>query len=308
MRPINTTASRFLALSLFAVFSATLLFFLTPTPSAALGIWDGRYPVSCNVPSTGDDPSNPQNQTVPCTLCDGLKITVNAVDLLTQAALAIAGAMVAYGGFRLMTSGGSDSIYKEGKQIIVGALIGLGITLFSWVIVNTLLSLLSNGSISLTNPITCTPPPASFVPAVGSSALRPATNQPATGSGYRYSPASIGTQVADASQALSSLLSCMQSKLPDAAKRITSISDSQTIRKCIDTYSRPPCAHAQYSCHYGGTKCRGQYKSFGVDFGEEQYSGDIGSAARACNPRAFVYVEGDHVHVSVGMSEGCGCN
>jgi hypothetical protein len=100
----------------------------------------------------------------------------------------------------------------------------------------------------------------------------------------------------------------MQSKLPDAAKRITSISDSQTIQKCIDTYSRPPCAHAQYSCHYGGTKCRSQYKSYGVDFGEEQYSGDIGSAAKACNSRAFVYVEGDHVHVSVGMAEGCGCN
>ncbi|OGI34426.1 MAG: hypothetical protein A2259_05260 [Candidatus Moranbacteria bacterium RIFOXYA2_FULL_43_15] len=118
-----------------------------------------------------------------------------------------------------------------------------------------------------------------------------------TPDGYTYDPG-IEQQMSDASNELKQMLTCMQPKLPTEAKRISSISDSAGMARCATSWNRPPCAHAQNSCHYGGASCKG--KSYAADFANEQYQSQISSAASQCNGR--VNAEGNHIHVSVQTS------
>jgi hypothetical protein len=265
-------------------------------------VWDGRYPVDCNV------------STDPCTLCEALQVAVNVIDFLTTIAGTIAIAMVVVGGFRLLTSAGSEKAYGEGKRIVTFAIVGLLIVLFSWVIVNTVLSLLSGGTLNLSNPVTCVDAPDPYTPELGARPLAVATGELPTPGGYTYD-SGIQAQLSAASAPLSALLSCMQSRLPAGAKRISSISDSNggvscyqnhpTWGQCTGATRTNCCFHKKGSCHYGGSSCLGS--SYAADFGNEQYGGDIRAAALACNSGAYVLQEGDHVHVSVGMASGCNC-
>jgi hypothetical protein len=115
----------------------------------------------------------------------------------------------------------------------------------------------------------------------------------------------IDKQCSDASPELTALLACIKQKEPSAV--ISSISDSQGYTNCINNYKRPPCAHAQYSCHYGGKSCRGK-GSYGVDFTTRNLSANkLKAAGRACNAD-FALDEGNHVHMSMGKRANCGCN
>ena len=135
-----------LSLPAFA-FSLTVLSVLVVVSAApanaGTGIWDGRYPVTCNRPTEF------------CTFCDALKVTANIIDFLTKLALTISGAMIAYGGIRFIFSSGSSSGVSAAKSALVAAAIGLLITLLSWVIVNSILTLLAGSDYSLTNPVQC---------------------------------------------------------------------------------------------------------------------------------------------------------
>ena len=44
---------------------------------------------------------------------------------------------VAYGGFVIMTAGGSEEKVKKGKQVITAAVIGIAIAFGSWLIIFT---------------------------------------------------------------------------------------------------------------------------------------------------------------------------
>jgi len=108
-------------------------------PAAALArsltnpIWDGRYPVSCNIGGT------------PCTFCDLLKVGANIVDALTLLVIPIGAAVIVYGGFRIMTAGSSPTGLSAGQNAMKMAGIGIAISLSGWLIVNTVFSLLSGG-------------------------------------------------------------------------------------------------------------------------------------------------------------------
>lgn len=101
--------------------------------SLANPIWDGRYPLTCNI------------GTVPCTFCDFLKAGANVVDALTKLVIPIAAAIIIYGGFRIMTAGSSSAHVEAGRDAIKWAAIGIATTLAGWLIVNTVFSLLSGG-------------------------------------------------------------------------------------------------------------------------------------------------------------------
>jgi hypothetical protein len=132
--------------SRFAMFAVLLLGLAYAAPSqAALGIWTGRYSVTCNVSGSA-----------PCTACDALMLIANSIDFLTALSLTISGVMIAYGGVRFMLSSGSSSSVSAAKQAIIAAVIGIAITLAAWVIVNSVLTLLGGEDYSLTNPIQCT--------------------------------------------------------------------------------------------------------------------------------------------------------
>ncbi len=118
----------------------------------------------------------------------------------------------------------------------------------------------------------------------------------------------IEAQVAHASPELRDFLNCMVDRVPADVGRISSISDSlivsgsRTFQQC----SGGGCAHTSGSCHYGGASCVGS--SYAVDFGDQENHSFLRDAALACNPEAFVLFEGNHSHISIGQSAGCGCN
>ncbi|MEK7506125.1 MAG: hypothetical protein AAB572_00790 [Patescibacteria group bacterium] len=105
--------------------------------AAIFDIWKGA---SCgaSVPITsGSGPAGP------CSLCDGLQVAINIVNGLTTAAIVIATAMIIYGAVRLMLSGGSEQMFKDAKGTITSAVIGLAIVLGAWLIINTVIHIIS---------------------------------------------------------------------------------------------------------------------------------------------------------------------
>lgn len=213
--------------------------------------------------------------------------------------LAVVG--IAFGGFYYMVGK-----VEQGKEIIYSSLLGLLLLFGAWLILYTInpelaklkcpkLETPSSTSTSSGSPSS----PSSGLP----TSSTPPDNQ------LSFDPG-IQNQLGDASAPLSSLLSCMSQKLPGNVGRISSISDSKIAAGTCSFYSCPinpsDCSHSCNSCHYGGTNCKG--KSYAVDFGDQQNSQILSQAAKECNSGAYVLNEGNHIHVSVGVSSGCGCD
>lgn len=136
--------------------------------------------------------------------------------------------------------------------------------------------------------------------------------------GLLFQTQGVVSQYADASPELLALLTCMRSKLPSNAGQISSISDSAGLATCRDSWSDPVCHHGQTSSHYG---CSGQsQQSLGVDYGDEENTCQIISAAVSCGITDKRHIIGpanngpwgscntqyvpksdhnDHVHISV---------
>ena len=76
----------------------------------------------------------------PCQLKHIFVLLHNIIDLLMfKLGPAFATLMIAYGGFKIMVSSGSPGARYKGKEIIKWALLGYGLMLLAWVIVNTFL-------------------------------------------------------------------------------------------------------------------------------------------------------------------------
>ncbi len=110
-----------------------VLFFLTSNVSRAafIDIWKGTSNGGCNTSATG------------CSLCDGVKVAVNIINIMTELAVILTVGMTVYGAIMLMISGGSEERVRKGRGIITSAVIGLVIVLVGWLIINTVLHLLT---------------------------------------------------------------------------------------------------------------------------------------------------------------------
>lgn len=116
-----------LSISLPYIASARTLFY----------IWEGT---ACT-PGT-DGP------TEPCGLCDALVVGRNIIEDMFKVAFILATIFIAYGGFTLMTAGGSEKNVSSAKEIIKSAVIGLLIALVAWLLINTIITSLANGNAS----------------------------------------------------------------------------------------------------------------------------------------------------------------
>ena len=235
--------------------------------------------------------------------------------LLTIVIVFIAPLMIAYSGFLFVLNPVNASGKEEAKKILTNTVVGIVIALAGWMIVDAVMAVLYNpkdaGS-TWTNLITtggsdfCILLKASLnqaqqtgVPTVGIT--------PGGGVGkFTFNPG-IDAQVATESVPLAGLLSCMGDKLTTNAI-ITSISDSAitsgkaTIEQCAASGKKIGCAHTANSCHYGGRNCTGA--SYAVDL-----AGDLNALATIANQcGASSLNEGNHLHVSVGQQNGCGCD
>ncbi len=94
-------------------------------------IWEG---VTCN---------ESLEPVVPCTECDAIKVASNIVTLLVQIALVLGSIMIVYGALMMVVSAGNVSRYENAKKTMTAAIIGVLIALMSWVIINTVLHVLT---------------------------------------------------------------------------------------------------------------------------------------------------------------------
>lgn len=73
-----------------------------------------------------------------CNFCDGMVVVTNVIELLLDAAIALAILIILYGAIRMMTSGGSREQLSNAKGIILKALLGLALVAGAWLIVDTI--------------------------------------------------------------------------------------------------------------------------------------------------------------------------
>ncbi len=252
----------------------------------------------------------------------GMLITVinNIISfLITLAIVFVAPLMIAWSGFLLVVSQGDSGKRTEARKILTNTVVGIVIALAGWLIVDAIMAVLYNpsarsGETVLTtwsNLITggdkpCIPLKASLNQVPG---LVPSVDIAGISSNFTFD-SGIDAQISTASGPLSALLSCMVSKVPAGVGRISSISDSKivngqyTFQQCAAKGSAL-CAHTINSCHYGGTgSCNGS--SYAVYFGDEENTSVLTAAAQACGAKTLN--EGNHLHVSVGATSGCGCD
>lgn len=83
-----------------------------------------------------------------CTLCDILLLGQSIINFLIQLATALAIIGVLYGGFYLLTSGGSPTRIQQGKDALWTTLKGIVIAYAAWLFINTLLLVFVSGDTS----------------------------------------------------------------------------------------------------------------------------------------------------------------
>jgi len=116
-------------LKTFICFLFLASFFLAIPVSQAAGL------VPCNGPN--------------CTVCHLFKLVVNVTEFLfKQIALPLAGLMFLVGGIMMMLAGGSETRFKNGKEILINTLFGLVIVLAAFAIVNTIIMFFGSGEIA----------------------------------------------------------------------------------------------------------------------------------------------------------------
>jgi hypothetical protein len=101
-----------------------------PTPSPTPGTAGKTPPPTCN------------------NLCDLIGTFINAIYLLLSIAIFIfTPVLLVWGGVMIMLAGANPGMLETGKKILTGTVIGLAIVLCSYLLVNTVLSVLSVTSI-----------------------------------------------------------------------------------------------------------------------------------------------------------------
>lgn len=238
--------------------------------------------------------------------------------LLTIAIVFVAPLTIGYAGFLFVINPANPGEIEKAKGILWHTISGLVVALAAWMIVAAIMAVLYNpkdvggtwmdliGSQGIDSCIK----QAGALPGEG---LKSAVTEPGLGivppggaGRFTYDPG-IDVQKAHASSALANLLTCMEGKVPAGVGRISSISDSliTSSQKTFAECAVGACQHAANSCHYGGREGSCIGSSYAVDFGDEINGGALREAATTCGAD-FIFMEGNHLHVSVGKA--CGCN
>lgn len=254
----------------------------------------------------------------------GLLVTVInniIIVLLSIMIVFFAPLMIAYAGFLFVVNPTNAGGKEQAKKILTNTIVGIIISLSAWMIVGAIMAVLykdptRDGSTWGTwqelmvgggSSDGCLGQPGSGAPAPTTPAPKkpPVTVVPPKGK-FVYAPG-IDKQASHKSAAVVVLISCMAGKLTKDAT-ITSISDStivsgkNTFQTCVAKGKTIGCAHAANSCHYGGSGCVGS--SYAIDL-----AGDLNALdtlAMSCGASALN--EGNHLHVSIGRPNGCGCD
>ncbi|MBU6142318.1 hypothetical protein KGO95_04415 [Patescibacteria group bacterium] len=84
-----------------------------------------------------------------CNLCSLLALIQILINYAIDLAFAFSGLFIAWGAFVIMTAGGSEQRVKKGKEVMTTAIIGLVIMLSAWLILGTVLQVLTGSATKL---------------------------------------------------------------------------------------------------------------------------------------------------------------
>ena len=130
-----------------------------------------------------------------CGFCELVQLVNRVVDWLIGVLSIIAAIMIAYSGFRLVTSGGNSGAKEEAKKMITNIVIGFVIVLAAWLLIDLMMQSLSGGQVNgrVWQEIQCADPVYSYE-----------RRNPITAAGSRYgtqsqyecavNPDAVGTQ------------------------------------------------------------------------------------------------------------------
>jgi len=91
------------------------------------------------------DPSKPPGAGG-CGIPEFIAFVKNVINYLFVIAIPLAVIFIVWGGFVIMTAGGSEEKVKKGKGIITASVIGLAILFGSWLIVTVITTFLKTGA------------------------------------------------------------------------------------------------------------------------------------------------------------------
>jgi hypothetical protein len=260
-------------------------------------------------------------KTCPCGFGGVLAIIQNIVNFIISLSILFATIIIAWAGGLYMLSATNPESRSQANKMLINAVVGICIVLSAWLIVDFVMKTLYGGQFGPWNSILSNGGGDSCIVAKETDPLfsgnifsvpgrgtTPGSEpDPAADGTFLYDPG-IAAQRGDASAPLIALMNCMAQRMPPNVGRVSSISDSRitngtkTFQQCA---ASRVCSHTANSCHYGGSRCTG--KSYAVDFGDEENKVVLRAAANACGA-SFVLDEGDHIHVSVGPANNCGCD
>jgi len=211
--------------------------------------------------------------------------------------------MITIGGIMYAGSAGNTSTAGKANEIIIDALIGIAAAMISYLFLYVINPDLTQMNINFT-PVNVDEPAETSKESAGTlqGGIAGTCRGLATQSG-------IASQCSTVSSQLAGLLNCVALKLPSTI--INSISDSRGYVNCIPSAWIASCAHAKYSCHYGGKTCYNSGKSYAVDFSTRNLNvNQLILVSKACGASYVKDESGSasHIHVSVGQIAGCGCN
>lgn len=117
-----------------ALFIALLIFVVTLPLAPYIGQADAA--------SDGLVPCGGANEP-PCTMSHLFVLLHNVLDFaITRLAPLFVVIMLVFGGFNILTSAGNPGRVNKGKELIKWALVGYALILLSWIIINTIFSLI----------------------------------------------------------------------------------------------------------------------------------------------------------------------
>ncbi|MGB4253506.1 MAG: pilin [Minisyncoccales bacterium] len=105
-----------------------------------------------------DDPDTTINEQAPCTFCHFLVLFKRIIDFLTTIiAFPVLALMIIAGGIMFLTSSGNEKQLNKAKEILKTAVIGVVIILCAWLVIDTIITILTPGDSPLQswNEINC---------------------------------------------------------------------------------------------------------------------------------------------------------
>lgn len=101
-------------------------------------------------------PCGPDMAKATCEVCDFFTLFDNIIRFITVDIVpALALLLIVAGAVTMIASGGSEEMYKKGKNIITMAIVGILIVWGSWLIIDTVMKGLTGGKLGTWNKIEC---------------------------------------------------------------------------------------------------------------------------------------------------------